>query len=170
MPYRSQMARTPRMFSRLTGWPPPVLFVTVTKTTGTFSGPRLAMKASRASRSMLPLNGCSTSGWVPSGMTKSAASAPVNSTLARVVSKWVLLGIAVPGPAMTLKRIFSAALPWWVGMTCRNGKSAWTDSRNRYHDGEPAYDSSPRMTPAHCSEDIAPVPESVRRSISTSSA
>jgi len=31
----------------------------------------------------------------------------------------------------------------------------------------PAYASSPRIIPAHCSELIAPVPESVRRSIST---
>ena len=71
-------------------------------------------------------------------MTRSTASAPVNSTLARVVSKWVLLGIALPGPPMTENRIFSAARPWWVGMTCSNGKSAWTLSRNAYHDGEPA--------------------------------
>ena len=34
-PWRSQTARTARRFSRLTGWPPPELFVTVTKTTGT---------------------------------------------------------------------------------------------------------------------------------------
>ena len=35
-------------------------------------------------------------------------------------------------------------------------------------DGEPAYDSSPRWMPAHCSADIAPVPESVSRSMYTS--
>ena len=54
------------------------------------------------------------------------ASAPVNSTLARVVSKWALLGTTLPGPPMTENRIFSAARPWWVGMTCLNGKSFWT--------------------------------------------
>ena len=32
-------------------------------------------------------------------MTRSTASAPVNSTFARVVSKWVLLGTTWPGPA-----------------------------------------------------------------------
>ena len=41
----------------------------------------------------------------------SSASAPVNSMLARVVSKCVLLGIVFPGPAITLNRIFSAARP-----------------------------------------------------------
>jgi hypothetical protein len=34
----------------------------------------------------------------------------------------------------------------------------------------PAYDSSPSIIAAHCREDIAPVPESVSRSIRTSSA
>ena len=58
----------------------------------------------------------------PSGMTQSTASAPVNSTLARVVSKWVFDGITLPGPPMTLNRIFSAARPWCVGMTWRNGQ------------------------------------------------
>ena len=71
-------------------------------------------------------------------MTRSTASAPVSSTLARVVSKWVLLGIVFPGPPMTEKRIFSAARPWWVGMTWRNGKRSWTASRKAYHDGLPA--------------------------------
>ncbi len=71
-------------------------------------------------------------------MTRSTASAPVNSTLARVVSKWVLLGIALPGPPTTLKRIFSAARPWWVGITCLNGKRACTLSRKRNHEGDPA--------------------------------
>ena len=103
-------------------------------------------------------------------MTRSTASAPVNSTFARVVSKWVLFGMARPGPAIVENRIFSAARPWWVGMTCRNGKSARTDSRNANHDGDPAYDSSPRWIPAHWSRDIAPVPESVSRSMITSSA
>ena len=34
-PNRSQIARTPRRFSRQTGWPPPLLLVIVTNTTGT---------------------------------------------------------------------------------------------------------------------------------------
>ncbi len=103
-------------------------------------------------------------------MTRSTAAAPVNSTFARVVSKWVLLGIVLPGPPITEKRIFSAARPWCVGMTWRKGKRCWTASRNVYHEGLPAYDSSPCWTAAHWSRLIAPVPESVRRSTSTSSA
>jgi hypothetical protein len=90
-PWRSQIARTPRRFSRLTGWPPPELLVIVTKTAGTFAGPSSARRVSSLTRSMFPLNGCSTSGWRPSSMTRSTAAAPVNSTFARVVSKWVLL-------------------------------------------------------------------------------
>ena len=82
-------------------------------------------------------------------MTRSTASAPVNSTFARVVSKWVLFGIAVPGRPIDANRIFSAARPWWVGITCLNGNSAWTDSRKANQDGDPAYDSSPRWMPAH---------------------
>lgn len=45
-----------------------------------------------------------------------------------------------------------------------------TASRNRRNEDAPAYDSSPLWIAAHCSADIAPVPESVSRSISTSSA
>ena len=48
--------------------------------------------------SMLPLNGWIACGSPPSGMTRSTASAPVNSTLARVVSKCVLLGMTLSGP------------------------------------------------------------------------
>ena len=70
----------------------------VTITTGTLSAPRSEMSRSSASTSMLPLNGCSAAGSWPSAMTRSTASAPVNSTFARVVSKWVLLGTTLPGP------------------------------------------------------------------------
>ena len=88
--------------------------------------------------SMLPLNGWIVAGSWPSGITRSTASAPVASMLARVVSKWVLLGMTLPGPPTTLKRIFSAARPWWVGMTWGNGNSAWTPARKAYQLGLPA--------------------------------
>ena len=68
---------------------------------------RAASNRSSASTSMLPLNGCSFEGSRPSGITRSTASAPVNSTLARVVSKWVLFGTTRPGRPRTLNRIFS---------------------------------------------------------------
>ena len=88
--------------------------------------------------SMFPLNGWMSDGWRPSAMTRSTASAPVNSTLARVVSKWVLLGMTLPGPPTAVYRIFSAARPWWVGMTCLNGNRFWTASRNTNQTGLPA--------------------------------
>ena len=43
---------------------------------------------------------------------------PRYSTLARVVSKWLLLGTTSPGCSSAPKRMRSAARPWWVGMTC----------------------------------------------------
>jgi hypothetical protein len=107
---RSQTARTARRFSSETGCPPPELLVTVTNTTGT-SAARAVSSASSAATSTFPLNGWIADGSRPSGMTRSTASAPVASTFARVVSKWVLLGITLPGPPMTEKRIFSAARP-----------------------------------------------------------
>jgi hypothetical protein len=64
--------------------------------------------------------------------------------------------------------IFSAARPWWVGSTCSNGNSSRTASRKMKKEGDPAYDSSPCCIAAHWSRLIAPVPESVSRSISTS--
>ena len=87
---------------------------------------------------MLPLNGCLDDGTSASGTGRSSASAPVNSTFARVVSKCVLFGMVLPGPPSTLNRIFSAARPWWVGIRCSNGNSSCTESLNRCHDAEPA--------------------------------
>ena len=71
-------------------------------------------------------------------ITRSTASAPVDSTFARVVSKWVLFGTTFPGPAIAENRIFSAARPWCVGITCGNGNSSCTAARNTNHEGEPA--------------------------------
>ncbi len=55
-------------------------------------------------------------------------------------------------------------------MMCSKPVSSLTRSRKRYQDSAPAYDSSPLMMPAHCSDDIAPVPESVSRSMRISRA
>ena len=57
-------------------------------------------------------------GTVPSRMTRSLASTPSTSMLARVVSKWLLLGTIWPGFRIEWNRIRSAARPWWVGMMC----------------------------------------------------
>ena len=46
--------------------------------------------------------------------------------------------VPVPSPPTAVKRMFSAARPWWVGMTCSNGNRSCTDSRKRNHDGDPA--------------------------------
>ena len=98
------------MLARLTGWPPPELFVTVSITSGTASACS-SSSCSSAATSMLPLNGWRSAGWSPSGMGRSRACAPVNSMLARVVSKWVLFGMTRPGPPTTVNRMFSAARP-----------------------------------------------------------
>lgn len=55
-----------------------------------------------------------------------------------------------------------------MGKTWRKPVTLCTASRKRNHEGLPAYDSSPATSAAHCSADMAPVPESVSRSMSTS--
>ena len=131
IPWRSQTSRTSRRLAMETGCPPPELFVTVTITIGIRSTPTSEMVLSRAAMSMFPLNGCSDPGSRPSAMTRSRASAPWYSTLARVVSKWVLLGTTSPSLTITEKRIRSAARPWWVGMISFNPVIPWTVSRKR---------------------------------------
>ena len=116
--YLSHNARTPRRFSIDTGCPPPELFVTVTMTSGTRSPSAFRVRSS-AARSMLPLNGCTRAGTRPSATTRSRASAPSASTLARVVSKWLLLGTISPAFNTEWNRIRSAARPWCVGMMWR---------------------------------------------------
>ena len=66
---------------------------------------------------MFPLNGCTSDGSSASAIGRSTASAPVNSTFARVVSKCVLFGTIFPAPPIAVNRIFSAARPWCVGIT-----------------------------------------------------
>ena len=57
-----------------------------------------------------------------------------------------------------------------AGLKSENPVRSRTASSKRKNDLLPAYDSSPRIMPAHCSDDMAPVPESVSRSMITSSA
>jgi hypothetical protein len=121
----------------LTGWPPPELLVTVSITSGTAAA-RSDSNRSSAATSMLPLNGWRAAGCRPSATGRSTALAPVNSILARVVSKWVLFGTIRPGPPIAVNRIFSAARPWCVGNTCANGNRPVTAARNRWNDGAPA--------------------------------
>ncbi|MBS1265021.1 MAG: hypothetical protein MAG471_00849 [Acidimicrobiaceae bacterium] len=88
--------------------------------------------------SMFPLNGATRAGSPPSAATRSLASAPLYSTFARVVSKWLLLTTTWPLSTSTEKRIFSAALPWWVGITSLNPVRSRTTSSNRKKEGLPA--------------------------------
>ena len=118
MPWPANSSRSARMLVSETGWPPPELLVTVSTTSGT----RPAFSPShppRRSMSILPLKGWSHVGSSPSGITKSSASAPEASILARVVSKWVFPGIASPSPPTSPKRMRSAARPWCTGMMWR---------------------------------------------------
>jgi hypothetical protein len=85
---------------------------------------------------MLPLNGATCIGDRPASVSRSTASAPLCSMLARVVSKWALFGTILPRPAgglpiMTSKRMRSLARPWCVGRTLRNPVSCLTTLRKR---------------------------------------
>ena len=92
MPWRAQTACTASIFAIETGCPPPELLVTVSITSGIFAAPSAAISASSAATSMLPLKSSRACVSRASGMGRSTARAPVNSTLARVVSKCVLEG------------------------------------------------------------------------------
>ena len=107
----SQTARTPRRFSSETGWPPPALLVTVTITKGMRSRPSDEISRSSAVTSMFPLKGWIARGCLPSSITRSRARAPLCSTLALVVSKWLLFGTASPAPTVSTQRMRSAARP-----------------------------------------------------------
>ncbi len=130
LPWRCATSATARTFSRLTGWPPPALLVSVSITSGTRSAERDSRSSSRAT-SMLPLKGCRLDGSWASAMTKSTASAPVASMLPRVVSKCVFDGTILPAPPTIENRIASAARPWCVGMMWRYGINSRTAVSNR---------------------------------------
>ncbi len=59
MPWRESTDFTARTLAIDTGWPPPVLLVTVIMAKGIRSVPCSAMQRSSAPTSMLPLNGAS---------------------------------------------------------------------------------------------------------------
>ena len=87
---------------------------------------------------MLPLNGASA--WVSkaSRQGRLRAMAPQYSMLARVVSKWLLLGMMSPGLSTHAARIPSAARPWWVGKMCSIPVISETLASKRFHDRLPA--------------------------------
>ena len=114
-----------------TGWPPPELLVTVIMHSGMRARPVSAICRRSLAGSMFPLKGWTREGTFPSAMTRSTALAPVYSMLARVVSKWLLLGISDSRFAQTENRMRSAARPWWVGMMCRKPVRSRTTFSNR---------------------------------------
>ena len=92
-----QTALTCRAFSIETGCPPPELLVTVSITSGMRSRPTRSIRALQRGHIHVALERMlQAQAGLPSGITRSTASAPVNSTLARVVSKCVLLGTTSP--------------------------------------------------------------------------
>ena len=136
-PWRRQISRTARRFSRLTGWPPVALLVMVQRASGT-RAPSAPRSASSPARSMLPLNGWRLVGSAASGIERSTARAPVRSMLARVVSKWALFGITAPAPPTTSKSTRSLARPWWVGSGSSKPVTSRTASRRRSKLSAPA--------------------------------
>src|SRR5208283_4230687 len=163
-----RMRRTLRMFSIEMGCPPTELLVAVRMTRRT-RWELISRRCLRASRSIFPLKGASN--WVSavSAQGRSTASAPECSMFARVVSKWVLPMTRSPFDSLrACMRRNSADRPWCVGMTFSMPVSSCTTFSNLWKLGEPAYDSSPIMIPAHCRALMAEVPESVRRSNVTS--
>ena len=89
-----------------TGCPAQELLVTVIITSGMCSRPFSLSRRSRAVMFMLPLKSFTSEGIRASFTGRSTASAPLNSMLARVVSKWVLLGMTFPLPAHDLEKDF----------------------------------------------------------------
>ena len=109
-------------------------------------------------------------GSLASSITRLVGRPPRARILASVVSKCMLEGTYCPGFTNNALRMFSAARPWCVGTKLRNPKISRIVAANRSNERAPAYDSSPCIMAAHCAWLIAPVPESVSRSIKTSAA
>ncbi len=129
---------TARRLAIETGCPPPVLLVMVIMPKGILAAPFFWIHRSSLSRSIFPLKGASKAGSNPSSQTKSTAWAPANSIFARVVSKWLLLGITSPGLTWVWARMPSAARPWWVGKMCLAPVISLTVASNFFHDLLPA--------------------------------
>ena len=114
------------MLASDTGWPPPELLVRVSMARGIRSRSGDSNRARTLSRSTLPLNGCSSPGWRAASITRSRASPPFDSTLARVVSKCELLGTIIPGRTRVEKSRFSATRPWCTGTKYGKPKTSCT--------------------------------------------
>ena len=159
-----QRSETARRFRIDTAWPPTVLLVTVITTSATATR-ELAELASKAARSMLPPN-------VPS-RSSPAGRCPWRRSSRR--SRGSCRRARSRGPSCPTARSphRGCARPRALGAAGNTkgipvSSCATRSKRNQLR--APAYDSSPRIIAAHCSALIAPVPESVKRSMMTSSA
>jgi hypothetical protein len=131
MPCVPHQCDTWRAFSRLTGCPPPELFVIVSITSGMRSRPTSANTRSSLAMSMFPLKGMSTVGSYASSITQFTATPPLCSMFARVASKWMLLGTWSPFLTTVVNNRFSATRPWCVGITYSYPVMRRTVSSNR---------------------------------------
>ena len=169
LPYRSQTSRTARMLAMLTGWPPPELLVTVSITSGTASA-RSASSRSQRRDVHVALEG------VPQRRLRALRDRQVDGLGAGeldVGPGGVEVGVVRDHPARPADDGEQDLLggPALVGgQTCSNGNRPAPRRGTGRTRASRRRTSLPRWMPAHCSADIAPVPESVSRSIRTSSA
>ena len=87
-----------------TGWPPPELLVTVSITSGMRLAAYSVDQGFERGDIHVALKRSGARGLAAFGGEQIDGFAPVNSTLARVVSKWVLLGMTVAFPAHHAKQ------------------------------------------------------------------
>ncbi|OPZ39857.1 MAG: hypothetical protein BWY99_01260 [Synergistetes bacterium ADurb.BinA166] len=111
MPCLLASVETSLMLARLTGWPPPELFVMVIIINGMRLLPNSAIAFSSFARSTLPLNGCWFVRSKASSMTQSTDEAFTLKMCPRVVSKGILNGMTSPSLTREPKTTFSAARP-----------------------------------------------------------
>ena len=158
------------MFSMDTGWPPPVLLVMVNMQRGIVSAPTSAIRDLQPRHIHVALEG--TRARRVSGPREPEGRRPEPRRL-RCSPGWCQNGCCWEphAPVGTPWRRGSSPPPSpdGSGSHVRSRRSPVTVSSNRKKEGLPAYASSPRMMPAHCWELMADVPESVRRSMRTSS-
>ncbi len=168
MPWRSHTARTSRRFSRRTGWPPPLLFVTVTMKTETARRRRRAISASSLAASRFPLNGWIACGSPPRRSRGRRPRAPVLDVGARRVEVLVA-GDDLARPAHQLNRILGCP-PLVGGHDVREPVTAPRPPRERVPAPAPRRTTRRRGSSpptARCSS--RDVPLSVSRSMITSS-
>ena len=87
-----------------------------------------------------------------------------------MVSKWELFSTTFARSGDVAEQDVLGGAARCVGIRCSKPVMSRTAASNRYKEAVPVYDSSLAIMPAHCRDDMAPVPLSVSRSINTCSA